>query len=179
MTDTSRLASVMKALPIALPLLALLLLAAREDVRTRRIPNRLIALGLGTGLIARFLMDGGSGLLSAGAGALLAGALLFPGWLLGWTGAGDVKLMAVSGAWLGPHAGVMAVLFSLIAGGIAAVVVAARHGVLRQSLTSAATMGAWILTPHAARGPLLTTGVKFPFAVAILAGTAAALWVRP
>jgi prepilin peptidase CpaA len=166
------------ALPIAIPLLALLVLAAREDARTRRIPNWLVLLGLCSAIVVRYFLEGSPGLLSAATGTLIAGGLLFPGWLLGWTGAGDVKLMAVSGAWLGAAVGGMAVLFSLIAGGVFALVAATRHGVLRQSIVGAASMGVWALTPQHGQAPVTTTGVRFPFAAAILVGTFAALWVR-
>lgn len=166
------------ALPIALPLLALLVLAARADVRTRRIPNRLVLLGLISSLIVRCAFEGGPGLQSAAVGALVAGGLLFPGWLLGWTGAGDVKLMAVSGAWLGAAVGGMAVLFSLIAGGVIALFVAIRHKSLKQSLSGAAAMGVWVFSSTTGSAPVPTTGLRFPFALAILAGSFAALWVR-
>lgn len=166
------------ALPIALPLLALLVLAAREDVRTRRIPNRLVVLGLISSVVVRFAFEGSPGLQSAAMGALVTGGLLLPGWLLGWTGAGDVKLMAVSGAWLGAAVGGMAVLFTLIAGGLFALAVAIRHHALRQSLSGALAMGLWAMSPHAGPAPGSTTGLRFPFAVAILAGSFAALWVK-
>jgi prepilin peptidase CpaA len=166
------------ALPIALPLLALLVLAAREDVRTRRISNRLVVLGLISSVVVRFVLEGGPGIQSAAVGALVAGGLLLPGWLLGWTGAGDVKLMAVSGAWLGAAVGGMAVLFSLIAGGVFAVAVAIRHHALRQSLSGAAAIGMWAMSPHTGPAPVSSTGLRFPFALAILTGTFAALWVQ-
>lgn len=165
------------SLPIALPLLALLVLAAREDARTRRIPNRLILLGLCSAIVVRYFLEGSPGLLSVATGALIAGGLLFPGWLLGWTGAGDVKLMAVSGAWLGATIGGFAVLFSLIAGGVFALVAAVRHGVLRQSVVGAAVLGFWAFAPDRTPAPV-TTGIRFPFAVAILTGTFAAMCFR-
>lgn len=165
-------------LPIALPLLALLILAARSDALTRRIPNRLVVLGLCLAIFVRVFLDGVSALPSAVAGTLVAGGLLLPGWLLGWTGAGDVKLMSVVGAWLGATLGGMAVLLSLIAGGVLALVVAVRHGMLRRSLTGAAALGAWLLQPHAGPAPPVTSGLRFPFAFAILAGSFTALWVR-
>jgi prepilin peptidase CpaA len=166
-------------LPIALPLLATLLLAAREDARTRRIPIVLVVASLALAFSTRSFLDGGPGALSVLTGLLLAGGLLLPAWFLGWTGAGDVKLMAAVGAWLGAPHGALAVLFSLIAGGAIAFVVATRHGKLRQSLAGAAAMGAWAAAPHAGAPPRPLTNLRYPFAFAALAGTSAALWVRP
>src|SRR6058998_1552323 len=114
----------------ALPLLVLVLLAAQADVRTRKIPNRLTFPALLLGLATHLALDGGVGLKASLAGMAIAGVALLPGWLLRWMGAGDVKLMAAAGAWLAfPHA-VIALLASLVAGGVVAAVVALRRGVL-------------------------------------------------
>lgn len=104
--------------------------AALSDWQTRRIPNTLILVGLlaafgshfflpsGDGL---FLPDAGSlGLGKAALGMLLGGAILFPLWLAGVLGAGDVKLMAVVGAFLGPWQAVGAVLLTAVVGGLLA-----------------------------------------------------------
>jgi prepilin peptidase CpaA len=122
---------------------------------------------------------GTAGLADSLLGLLVAGGILLPGWLLGWMGAGDVKLMAAVGAWLGFTLGVFAALAALIAGGVIALFVAVRRGVLRRSLWGAAMLGSWAAT----RGPGTTpppvmTGVRFPFAFAVLAGSLSALWVR-
>ncbi len=78
--------------------------AAWADWRRRRIPHPLVAaLVVGWALVAAAMPEalGGSPLssLACGAGALGAGLAL---WALGWLGAGDVKLVAVLGLWLGP-----------------------------------------------------------------------------
>jgi len=56
--------------------------------------------------------------------------------------------------------------------------VAMRRGVLRQALYGAATIGASVMARNPGL-PQITTGVRFPFAVAILAGSTIALWFRP
>jgi prepilin peptidase CpaA len=177
MNHPSGLASVAAALPIAVPLLALLVLAAREDLRTRRISNGLIVLGLILGIVVRFAVEGRAGLLSAATGALFAGGLLYPGLWLGWTGAGDVKLMAVSGAWLGPIPGGMAALFSLVAALVMALAIRARQGAPLRLPSGPAALTAWFVMQPGA-GPTLPTGLRFPFTLAILAGTFVALWVQ-
>jgi prepilin peptidase CpaA len=109
----------------------------------------------------------------------IAGGVLLPGYLMGWMGAGDVKLVAAVGAWLGMPGAVFAVLGSLIAGGVVSVVMAVRQGVLVRTLQGAAMLGMWGVA-RAGRGaaaPPVTTGIRFPFAVAVLAGSTFALMV--
>lgn len=164
---------------IALPVVVTTALAVGADVRTRRIPNRLTGPALLLGLIVNTVWRGTPGTLAGLEGMAIAGAMLLPGWLLGWMGAGDVKLVAAVGAWLGFPLGVFAALASLMAGGVIALVVAARHGVLKRSLWGAAVLGSWVASgPLKSAPPPVTSGVRFPFACAVLAGSVTALWVR-
>ncbi|HYM80484.1 MAG TPA: A24 family peptidase [Candidatus Limnocylindria bacterium] len=165
----------------AIPVLIIAVLATRSDVKTRKIPNALTFPALLAGLATHLALGGGSGLLAAVLGMAVAGGLLLPGWLLKWMGAGDVKLMAAIGAWLAFPQALVAVLASLVAGGVIALVVAVRHGRLAQALHGAAGIGMWSLSGArgAAAGLPVTTGVRFPFAVAVLAGSTLALWLRP
>src|SRR5919198_3378786 len=108
----------------AAPILVVTGLAVRADVRTRRIPNLLTGPAVLLGLVAHLAMGGTAGLSSSALGMAAAGGLLLPGWLMGWMGAGDVKLMAAVGAWLGFPLGVFAALATLMAGGGVAPIVA-------------------------------------------------------
>jgi prepilin peptidase CpaA len=164
---------------IAVPVVATTVLAAEADVQTRRIPNLLTGPALLLGLIAHGIMGGGHGLSDALLGALIAGGILMPGWLMGWMGAGDVKLMAAIGAWFGFPQGLFVALAALMAGGVIALMVAARRGVLMRSLWGAAMLGSWAMNagPKIAPPPV-TTGIRFPFAIAVLAGSIIGLWVR-
>jgi len=167
------------ALWIAVPVVALCLVATALDLRTRRIPNLLTASAFVLALLAHLVARGTPGLLDAALGGLVAGGLMLPGWLLRWKGGGDVKLVAATGAWLGLDQGLLAALFALIAGGLVALVYAARRGVLRQSLWGASMLGAWALSGATKSvPPPVTGGVHFPFGIAVLIGTLAALWVR-
>jgi prepilin peptidase CpaA len=94
-------------------------------------------------------------------------------------GAGDVKLMAAAGAWLAWPQAVIALLASLVAGGVIALIVAARRRVLWNAVRGAALTGASIVSRVGGPAPLpVSTGVRFPFALAVLAGSTMALWVK-
>lgn len=101
---------------------------AAIDIRTRRVPNALTL-----ALAASGLLVAGAGLGPIGPAAALAGcgiglALMLPGYLIGGTGAGDVKLLAAAGTLLGPAATIWAFGFTLIAGGAFALLAAAVRG---------------------------------------------------
>jgi prepilin peptidase CpaA len=163
---------------VAAPVAALAATAAWADVRTRKIPNALTGPALLLALLAHLFLEGPLGLRGALAGMLIAGGVMLPGWLLRLTGAGDVKLMAALGAWLAfPHA-LFATLGALIAGGVVAAGIALRRGLLRQTLWNTAALGAWMFSPARTGGPPPGSGVRFPFAVAVLAGSVGSLWIR-
>jgi len=164
---------------IALPVTGVTALAVVADARTRRIPNSITGPALLLGLVTHLAMRGSPGFSDSMLGLLVAGGLLLPGWLMGWMGAGDVKLMAAVGAWLGWSQGLVAVLASLIAGGVIALGVAARRGVLKRSIWGAALLGSSVLSGGIRSGaPAMTTGVRFPFAGAVLTGSLIALWAH-
>lgn len=173
---------------IALALLGGLLLAACwSDLRSHRIPNRLVLAGIGFGLACNALVAPGLGFMSAahpgaiGPGGALAGLLtgfgvLVPLYLLRGMGAGDVKLMAMVGAFLGPLATVEAALLTLVVGGLLAAVAAAWNRSLRQAagnvwmmLTGAIASGLGGAGAQVT-GPGQSAG-KMPYALAITGGT--------
>src|SRR4029079_6643496 len=110
--------------------------AAVIDLRTRRIPNILTATlaAVGLGLAAAGI--GRVGLGAALLGCLLGLAFMMPGHIFGATGAGDVKLLAAAGALLGPKDTIFAFLYTAIAGGVLAVLVAIVRHRLNETLAS-------------------------------------------
>ena len=164
----------------------LLAVAVWHDVRSRRIPNLLVLPGALAGLALNGALPTGAGLFSAqfgglGATASLTGlgaglAVLLPIYMLRAMGAGDVKLMAMVGAFLGPRALLETALWSLLAGGALALLAALFSGRLAALLANTYQMllhalmrtlagaGGGIDAPAAASG-------KLPYAIAIACGT--------
>jgi prepilin peptidase CpaA len=155
--------------------LVVVAIAAREDLLRQRIPNYLTASALVLGVGMACLSSGWGGFLDSVGGALVGFAAFIPFYLLRGMGAGDVKLMAACGAFLGPSNALFAAASALVAG-----------------LVLALTIVAWRLveprprfetTPPAAGAPagradMIATVRKqrFPYAVAIGTGVVASLW---
>lgn len=162
-----------------LALFALLCVAAASDWRSYRIPNWLtfggafFAIVYGT-MAARTPT---SGALSAFGGLGVGFAVMLPFYALGIMGAGDVKLMAMTGAFLGPQQTLMAVLFTFIAGGVAALAFAIHRRRLVHMLgnVKATAQGMVISTIAGVRpdGRLQASQSvgKLPYGVCIAAGT--------
>lgn len=180
----------LRALLPAILLAAVLACAVATDVRSRRIPNKLVLLGLLSGLALQATVTPGAGLFSepfgalgllqGGAGMLAGLVLLLPMYALGAMGAGDVKLMAVIGTFLGPLEVLGAGLSSVLAGGLLALLVALCQGSLRKVTGNVKVMvlGSVLrgMSGGSARidAPLAATG-QLPYAVAIASGTVAYL----
>lgn len=110
-----------------------MLMVVEWDLREHRIPNVLVLLLLTLGLVMHTVgpANGRAGLLDAFPGALgaakaglggVAGLAVFlPFYLFRSMGAGDVKLMAALGAFVGPGEVIGLALFVLAAGGVLAV----------------------------------------------------------
>lgn len=146
------------------------------DLRSRRIPNQLTAAMAATGLgLAAAGLSGVS--TAASLAGLVAGLILMmPGHLLGATGAGDVKLMAGAGSILGVHLIVNAFLFTAIAGGMLAVVVALQRRRLQTTLAGTRRLiAAPGDLPRELRGA--TPASRFAYGPAIAVGTIAAALV--
>jgi prepilin peptidase CpaA len=161
----------------------LLLLAAHLaaavywDAKERRIPNGIVFSGLLTALVVHALVSGLSGLGAALVGAVTGLLVLLPLNILKVMGAGDVKLMAMVGAFGASIQDVLwMVLYTLLAGGLLAVLFAFRTQV-RQKLT--ANLLALIrLVPRKPdvegsnnKNGELQPAARLPYAVAITCGS--------
>ncbi len=160
-------------------LLGLLALACIIDVRSYKIPNWLTFGGAAFALIYSALkpFSGGAGFLWSLGGLGVGLLVMLPMYALRVMGAGDVKLMAMVGAFLGVSATLYAALFVFICGGVLAL----GHSLLRGSALRMAsnvkeiTQGALYavmggIRPHAQMLPAQSVG-KMPYALSIAVGT--------
>jgi prepilin peptidase CpaA len=161
---------------------ALLALACISDLRTRRIPNALTMSGAGAALLFHLVTAGWSAAGSSLAGFFVGAILFFPMFALRGMGAGDVKLLAAVGAWLGPGQIAIVALATSIAGGVLAVVVALAYGYLSRALSNL-----YLLLMHwrvAGVRPLPavtleeTRGPRLAYAFPIAIGTVVTLWLK-
>lgn len=132
----------MNSILIQFPLLALLVVAAATDARGRRIPNWLTLLLLAGGIARSFMPGAPIGPLASLAGVLVSAVIPFGQFALGAVGAGDVKLMAGVGAWLGPWAGLAVFVIQAVIGGLAAIAQAVAERRLAGMLRNTATVSA-------------------------------------
>src|SRR6476469_2987175 len=118
-----------------IPVLAIAAAAAVADVTTRRIPNMLTFGAAAAALLVRGLLFGASGVFDASAGWVTGFIILFPLFFVRGLGAGDVKLVAALGAWMGPIDAVWLALYTAVAGGVIGVGYAMSRGYLRTALS--------------------------------------------
>jgi prepilin peptidase CpaA len=109
------------------------MVAAVTDLWKFKVHNLLTLPLLGTGLVYHGLTGGLDGLAESALGALFGFAILVVFYLLGGMGAGDVKLMAGVGAWLGMPLTFSVFLVSGLAAGIYAVVLILTCGKVRET----------------------------------------------
>jgi len=164
----------------------LLLASVWTDVKGGRIPNQFVFSGLVLGILFNTILPeglgfasslpGGLGLWRALTGAAIGLAVMLPLYLLRAMGAGDVKLMAMVGAFLGPEDIIGAVFCSFITGGVLSLGYAWRIGALRRMLQNIKIIVYSSAVKIAGGSPPLLddapeTAGKFPYAVAIAGGT--------
>jgi prepilin peptidase CpaA len=168
--------------PRMLVLFALLLVASISDCRSYRIPNWLTFGGALFALLSAMLMarTPGTGALQALSGLAIGFVLLLPFYVLRVMGAGDVKLMAMVGAFLGAAAVFQAVLLSFIASGVVALAYAIYHRKLLRMLGNVKTAAQGLVMAGMAGMATTPTETdrrqsvgKLPFALCIGAGTLA------
>lgn len=157
-------------------LASFLIIAIATDLSARKIPNVLVFPGILVGIASQIWLPDGVGIAASLQGAGLGLIMFLPLYLLRAMGAGDVKLMAMVGAFVGSQQMLGAVLGTLLAGGVLSLLVAIRKqafarliGNLRLMAFDAAGKLALGQLP-VAEGPEVSVG-KLPYAVAIALGT--------
>lgn len=167
-------------------LMVLLVVAACIDLRSYRIPNWLTAGGIVAAMMLSLFgpATGQPGWIATMAGMAIGFAVMLPTYLMRVMGAGDVKLMAMTGAFLGTQGVIGAVLFTLIAGGVLALLFAFTHGVAGRMFFNVGTIARSAFFSVFARiNPVLglssTQSVgRLPYGVSIAAGTIVYLVMR-
>jgi prepilin peptidase CpaA len=155
----------------------LVLYAAFRDLRTRLIPNRIVLVltvcGFGFSIATAPLLSG----LMRGGGGLMTGLLCWlPFYMVGWVGAGDVKLFSASGVWLGATRTMEAAVVAAIAGAALALTYVVWNYGLRRAIETA-----WF----AASAPATLAGSadsgqssrSLPYGVALAAGALVGAWM--
>lgn len=138
-------------------LVVLLIGAAFVDLQKRRVPNLLVLVG---GLLGFMLMFTPWAVITPKESLLgaLVGLLFFMlPYVFGKIGAGDVKLFAMLGIYLGPALTLMAGLYTMLAGGLLALLFLLQRRFALKTAT------------------FVTRSEDLPYAVAILFGVLAAL----
>ncbi len=173
-------------LVVLLTLVILLGMVAWQDIKQHRISNRVVLVGVVLGFMFNGLMPqgqgfnspapGGLGWLAALTGLGMGMALLLPFYWLRAMGAGDVKLMGMVGAFIGPGQVLGALLGTFLIGGVMALVIALRAGAIMRLLGNVKFMlldgVVKMSTGQVPTMENLSQSVgKLPYAVAIAIGT--------
>jgi len=151
------------------------------DLHSRRIPN-LLTLGAAGAALVLAAAHGLPSFQSSLIGWLTGLVLWLPVYALGGMGAGDVKLMAALGAWLGPLDAVNAALYAGVVGGLMALAVAIVHGYMREACANIRLLVThWYVVGVSPQRQLTLEGTRGPrlaYALPTLVGTAVAVWFR-
>ncbi len=122
-----------------LVLSCVLSVAAWTDVRSRRVSNEWLGLGLVVYVILSFLF--GLDPRTALVGGVLGLLVFLPFYWLGGMGAADLKLMGLVGIYLGPHGLLYSALYTALAGGVLAVLALALRASRRLPYAVAIAVG--------------------------------------
>ena len=116
------------------------LVAAVTDVRTFKVYNVLTIPLMVSGLAYHGIVDGGNGVIQSMCGILFGVAILLVPFLMGGMGAGDVKLLAAVGAWLGMPLTLYVFIASGLASGVCAVLMVAYQNGFREAAVNVQVM---------------------------------------
>jgi prepilin peptidase CpaA len=168
-------------------LFVLLIAAAVLDYRFHRIPNWLVLSGTLFGVFYNMAYPPfpQSGLLWSLEGWALGLAAFLPLYALSAMGAGDVKLMAMVGAFIGPGNTGWVLLYTLITGGFLSILFVLMHGTagrMFRNLSQLFQLGLSDLLSGVRPDLRIATRAsagKLPYGIAIAMGTMAYLILHP
>jgi prepilin peptidase CpaA len=156
--------------------------AAFTDLRDFKVPNLITLPLLIAGILFHGLDPSGNGFTFAVQGGLLGFSFLILFYVMGGMGAGDVKLLAAIGTWVGPSAIFALFIISALLGGLYALILTWRQGTLAENLLKVRVILQHGMTifKHLGREERIEQAVKrddrrrrlIPFAAMVLGGIA-------
>ena len=158
--------------------------ASWVDYTQRRVPNYLNAIIGLSGMVVHTLWFGWSGLGTSLLGGLVGLGLLIVPWLAYMMGAGDVKLLAAAGTWLGPWNVLVAFIIGALIGGVVSVIMIAlarRWSVAQENFQLAAIKLSNPKLTFTELGSVKSLGAKaqlIPYGVPLTAGMLIVLGLR-
>lgn len=153
-------------------------IAAYTDWREHRIYNKLLGPAFLVALFLQTYFKGRTGLKESLIGALVGFVILLIPYFLGGMGAGDVKLLAVIGAFGGAHFVVISFLYGAIIGGIISVALLVRRGALGATLKRFLLLFSLLSKPENLSEDMQNARKeKFPYGIAIALGTVVAIFL--
>ena len=160
------------------PTLAVVGVATLTDLRSRRIPNWLVLPFLVAGVAVSALLHGWHGAWLSLAGMALALGTFGILFLMGGMGAGDVKLCAAIGAWIGPSQLLIALVITGLAGGVMALAWAVWGGFLKELFAGTGNLVFGCRKSGNPGDPKLQLSRRLPYAPAIAIGTVISFFAR-
>lgn len=154
-----------------------ILLASWIDYSQHRVPNWINLALMLTGFGAQAIYFGASGFATGALGLLTGFGLLIIPWLMHGMGAGDVKLMAAIGVWLGPLLTFYSFTLGAVFGGVSAVVMIVSTGRLRMACANMNVIFAkcmnsrTMFSEFGSAKSFGTTSQLLPYGVPLSAGT--------
>ena len=153
------------------------LLASWIDYAQRRVPNWLNAALIVLGFAVQGYYHGWSGMVTGFWGLLVGFGLLIVPWMMHGMGAGDVKLMAAIGVWIGPLLTLYSFALGAVLGGAAAVIMIVSTGRLYMAcanmsvILSKCTNSRTVFDEYGSAKSFGTTSQLLPYGVPLTAGT--------
>jgi prepilin peptidase CpaA len=167
-----------------LTLLALVVAAATVDLARRRIPNGLLLTGWAIAVPLQLLSpEPGTALLGALAGAVCGLLIFLPLYVMRGMAAGDVKMMATVGIFVGPYDALQVAALTWCAGGIMALAIIVGKGRVRHAFANVGDLlrPLWLrargipAVPEPMRQPSVG---GMPYGLAIAAATLAMMYMH-
>lgn len=151
-------------------------IAAYTDITRRKIPNALVAAVLVCGISLQALHGPAAALTSL---LVFTAAFAFGTIAFSWgiAGGGDVKFLAAAGAALGWPYAFPFFLYTILAGGLLSIAIAMHRRTLRSTAVNIGVISLSILSGVRPK-PHRSQATDMPYAVAIFAGAAMALWAN-